>query len=123
MRRMKSKIIPFTVAAGLLLAATPKLWALPPYQHTASGVIKAIDYNTHTITLASPKGDQLVFVWKDSTRFSQGWRRICLGALEPGQPVKVHYRREVGQRVPREVSLRKETPTRCTTGACCAKQR
>jgi hypothetical protein len=78
------------VAAGLLLAATSNLWALPPRRHAVSGVIKAIDYDGHTITLAPPKGDTLVFVWKDSTRFSQGRSRICLGAFEPGQSVKVY---------------------------------
>jgi hypothetical protein len=119
---MKAKIIPLTVATSLLLAATLNLWALPPYQHTVSGVIKAIDYNTRTITLSPPKGDQLVFVWEESTRFSQGWSRICLGALGPGQPVKVHYRREIGQLVPRQVNVRAETPTRCTTGGCCGKR-
>ena len=119
---MKTHILLFTVAAGLLLAATSNLWALPPRQHAVSGVIKAIDYDGHTITLALPKGDNLVFVWKDSTRFSQGWSRICLGALEPGQSVKVHYRREIGQLVPRDVNLRTETPPRCTTGECCAKR-
>jgi hypothetical protein len=119
---MKPHFTLITVAAGMLLVAISNLWALPPYQHTVSGVIKAIDYNARTITLAPPKGDQLVFVWKDSTRFSQGWSRVCLGALEPGQSVNVHYRREVGQLVPRQVSLRKETTSRCTTGACCAER-
>ena len=119
---MKPKLIPLTVAAGLLLAATPDSWALPPLQHSVGGVIEAIDFDAHTITLAPGKGDKLVFVWKNSTRFSQGWSRICFGALEPGQPVKVHYRREVGQLVPREVSLRKETTTRCRTVGCCVKR-
>jgi hypothetical protein len=119
---MKSQPIRLTVAAGLLLAATSNLWALPPLQHAISGVIKAIDYDAHTITLAPPKGDDLVFVWKESTRFSQGWSRICLGALKAGQSVRVHYRREIGQLVPRDLNLRTETPTRCTAGGCCAKR-
>jgi hypothetical protein len=119
---MKSKIIPLMIAASSLLAAIPNVWALPPYQHTVSGVIKAIDYDANTITLSPPQGGKLVFAWKESTRFSQGWSRICLGALEPGQPVKVHYRREIGQLVPRQVSVRSETPTRCTTGGCCGKR-
>ena len=119
---MKYQPISLMVAAGLSLAATSSLWALPPSQHAVSGVIEAIDHDAHTITLAPRKGDHLVFVWKDSTRFSQGWSRICLGALEPGQSVKVYYRREIGQLVPRDVNLRTETPTRCSTGACCAKR-
>jgi hypothetical protein len=118
---MKSQRI-LTVAAGLLLAATSNLWALPPRQHAVSGVIKAIDYDAHTFTLAPPKGDNLVFVWKKSTRISQGWSRICLGALETGQSVKVRYRREIGQLVPLGVNLGAKTPTPCTTGGCCAKR-
>lgn len=119
---MKLRLIPLTVAAGLLFAATEQSWALPPLQHSVSGVIKTINYDAHTITLAAAKDDQpLTFVWKDYTRFSQGWSRICLGALEPGQSVRISYRREVGQLVPREVSLRTKTTTRCTSGGCCAK--
>lgn len=121
--RKKSTLNTFLLGGALLLASATESRALPPRQHAVSGVISKIDYDAHTITLAPAKSEKpLVFVWKNSTRFSQGWSRVCLGALEPGQPVKVHYRREVGQLVPREVSLRKETPTRCTTGGCCAKR-
>ena len=120
--RMKAQRMVLTVAAGLLLAATSDLWALPPRQHAVSGVIKAIDYDAHTITLAPPKGDNLVFVWKESTRFSQGWSRICPSALESGQSMKVYYRREIGQLVPRDVNLGAKTPTPWTTGGCCAKR-
>lgn len=120
---MKTTLNILILGGALLLASATESRALPPRQHAVTGVIKAIDYDAHTITLAPTKGEQpLVFVWKVSTRFSQGWSRICLGALEPGQPVKVHYRREVGQLVPREVHLRKETPMRCTTGGCCCER-
>jgi hypothetical protein len=109
---MKAALNILLLRGALLLASTSESRALPPRQHSISGVITDIDYDARTITLAPSKGNSaLVFVWKDSTRFSQGWSRICLGALEPGQPVKVHYRREVGQLVPREVNL-PETPTR-----------
>lgn len=119
---MKTQLGLIALAAGALLAATPEAGALPPRQHLVVGVIKTINYDAHTITLAATKGDQShTFVWKDYTRFSQGWSRICLGALEPGQSVRIRYRREVGQLVPREVSLRTKTATRCTSGACCAK--
>lgn len=119
---MKTKLNILLLGGALLFASATESRALPPRQHGASGVIKTIDYDAHTITLTAEKGETpLVFVWKDHTRFSQGWSRICLGALEPGQPVRISYRREIGQLVPREVNLRKETPTRCTTGRCCAK--
>ena len=119
---MKTTLNILLVGSALLLASTTESRALPPRQHSISGVITGINHDARTITLAPAKGGKpLVFVWKDSTRFSQGWSRICLGALEPGQSVKVHYRREIGQLVPREVSLRKGTASRCTTGACCDK--
>lgn len=120
---MKTQLGLIALAAGALLAATPEAGALPPRQHSVVGVIQAINYEAHTITLAPAKGDQpLDFVWKDSTRFTQGWSRICLGALEPGQTVRIYYRREVSQLVPRSVNLRTETATCCTTGRCGAKQ-
>ena len=92
---MKTTLNILLLGGALLLASATESRALPPRPHGVSGVIKAIDDDAHTITLAPSKGDKpLVFVWKDCTRFSQGWSRICLGALEPGQPVKVHYRRD-----------------------------
>ena len=109
------------LGGALLLASATQSGALPPRQHSVSGVITDIDHDARTITLVASNGDQpLVFDWKDSTRFSQGWSRICLGALKSGETVKVYYRREGGQLVPREVSLRTETKTRCTTGCVCA---
>lgn len=117
---MKTSLLILTVAVAAFVAATANGWAMPPRQHSFSGVITDIDRDAHTITLAPSKSNQpLVFVCKDSTRFSRGWSRICLGTLQPGQPVKVYYRREIGQLVPREVSLRTEAPTRCTIGCAC----
>jgi len=120
---MKTTLCILLVGGALFLASAMESRALPPRQHAAFGVITSIDYGAHTFTLLSSKGDKpLVFVWKDSTRFAQGSSRICRGALEPGQSVRVSYRREVGQLVPREVRLRTDTATRCTTGECCAQR-
>jgi len=120
---MNTTLTTLLLGGSLLLASAIESRALPPRQHSLSGVITGIDYNAHTITLAPSKGRKpRVFFWKDSTRFSQGWSRVCLGALEPSQSVKVHYRREVGQLVPREVTLKVKEPTRCATGRCCVKQ-
>ena len=120
---MRKKLNFVLLGVALLLTTTTESRALPPRQHAVSGVITAIDYDGHTITLAPTKGNKsFIFVWKNSTRFSQGWSRICLGALDLGQNVKVHYRREVGQLVPREVKLPTETSVRCKTGRCCAKR-
>lgn len=104
---MKTQLALIAVVAG----------ALPPRQHLVVGVIQAINYEAHTITLAPAKGDQpLDFVWKDSTRFSRGWSRICAGALAAGQTVNIYYRGEVGQLVPRQVKLQSVASTCCSTG-------
>ncbi len=111
------------LGGALLLASATESRALPPRQHTISGVITSMDHGAQTLTLLVAKnGGTMVFVWKDSTRFSQGWKRICTGALEAGQAVKIYYRREIGQLVPREVSLRTEAPARCQKGDCCLEQ-
>ena len=118
---MKTSLLIQSVAVAAFVAATANGWAMPPRQHSVSGVITDIDRDAHTITLAPSKSNQpLVFVWKGYTRFSRSWSRICLGTLQPGQPVKVYYGREVGQLVPREVSLRTEPPMRCASGCACA---
>jgi hypothetical protein len=120
---MKAKIDLLLFGGALLLMSMNESMALPPRQHSVSGVIASIDYHAHTVTLTPEReGEPLVFVWKEHTRFSQGWSRRCLSALEPGQAVKVSYRRETGQLVPREVSLRKESATRCTTAKCCTER-
>lgn len=120
-KAMKLSRTLLVVCGALLLVSATESRALPPRQHATSGVIKSIDHDTHTITLTPDKGGMpLVFVWKNHTRFSQGWRRICLGAIEAGHAVRISYRREMGQLVPREVSLRNGLPTRCATGKRCA---
>jgi hypothetical protein len=114
---MKTKLIINSVVAAAFLAAAMPGWAMPPIQHPASGVIVAIDYASHTLTLARSQNHKpQVFVWNDSTRFREHGKRICSGMLEPGQSVKLYYRREIGQLVPREVNLRRETTTTCK---CC----
>jgi hypothetical protein len=120
---MKQRLIIISVAACALLAATPSGRAIPPRQHSASGVITSTDDTARTLTLAPLKGSKpLVFVWDKSTRFTQRGSRICNGALEPGQSVTVSYRREVGRLASREVRLQSDAPTRCATGDCCRKR-
>ena len=116
---MLTKILP---VAALLFASANSGWALPPRQHAVRGVIESIDQSTHTLTVTSTQGGKpLVFAWKDSTRFRQGWSRLCSGALQKGAPVKIYYRREIGQLVPREVNLRGDSGTSCASGQCCGK--
>jgi hypothetical protein len=118
---MKTKLLISSIVAAAFVAATPSSWAIPPRQHSASGVIASIDDKTFTLA-PSKDAKPLVFVWNKSTRFTQQGSRICSGALEPGLPIRVSYRREFGQLVPREVSVRSDAATRCTTGECCAKR-
>lgn len=113
---MKAHFLPITIAAGLLLTATPNLWALPPRQHSASGVVEVIDCTSRTMTLTTKDGAApLTFVWNDSTRFSRTDGCIKCG-LGSNQTVRVWYRREVGQNVLREVNTKGMT-TEC--GAMC----
>ena len=108
---------------ALLFTTVSSSWALPPTQHGFRGVVESIDRSTHTLTVAPMKGGQpLVFVWNDSTRFRQGWGRLCSGALQEGAPVKIYYRREIGQLVPREVNLRSDAGRPCASGQCCGKR-
>ena len=101
---MKPNVIPLTVAAGWLLAATSDLWALPPRQHSVHGVIATIECARRTLTLQAKDGAApQTFLWNDSTRFSHhGGCARC--GLNSGQTVRGWYRREVGQNVLREIS-------------------
>ncbi len=114
----------FLLGGALLFAAATETTALPPRQHAAFGSISAIDLKAHIITLAPSQGGKpLVLMWSETTRFSQGWHRICLGALDPGQSVKVYYRREPGRLMLRATDLRGREPASCHGGACCADQK
>ena len=113
---MKPNLIPIAVAAGLLLAATNESWALPPRQHSASGMVQAIDWANRTVTLTTKNGAApLTFVWNEGTRFSRTGGCIKC-SLDSNQSVRVWYRREVGQNVLREVTT-KNASTEC--GAVC----
>lgn len=122
--KMKTKLTNGFIGVALLFASASHSWALPPRQYVARGVIQSIDGRMRSFTLERAKGGEpLVFVWKDSTRFTQRGNRVCNGALQGGLEAKVYYRREIGQLVPREVNLRSEAPTGCTTVECCTKGR
>ena len=111
---MKTELTKMLLGAAMLFAVANSTWALPPRQHALRGVLENIDQSAHTLTVAPANGSKtLVFVWKDATRFKQGWSRFCSGALHKGTPVTVYYRREIGQLVPREVNLRSEPATPC----------
>jgi hypothetical protein len=116
-KAMKPSFILMTVAAGLLLAATSNLWAMPPRQHAINGVVESIDCASRTITLKAKEGAvPLTFVWNESTRFTRKGDCAKCG-FDFGQTIRVSYRREVGQNVLREVST-KGASAACGA-ACC----
>jgi hypothetical protein len=101
---MKSVFFSLSVAAAML-AAAPNAWALPPRQHSISGVIENFNITSHALTLNPGKGSKPVaFVWNAGTRFTShdGCARC---SLVSGQTVRVTYRREVGRNVLREVRV------------------
>ena len=121
-KKMNTKLTKMLLGAALLFASASSSWALTPRQHAFRGGIESIDQDTRTLTVA-PANEKtpLVFVWKGTTRFKQGRSRICSVALQKGAPVILHYRREIGLLVPREVNLRSEAKTPCAVGECCSK--
>ena len=112
---MKPVFVPVMLAVSLLLALTNRALALPPRQHSVTGVVETTDCASRTITLKSKAGGLLLtFVWNENTRFTkEGGSARC--GFDPGQTVRVSYRREVGRNVLRAVS------TRDAAVGCCAK--
>lgn len=103
---MKPAYVSVTLAVSLLLALANRALALPPRQHSVTGVVETTDCASRTITL-KPKagGTALTFVWNESTRFTKtgGGPQCGLGS---GQAVRLSYRREPGRNLLRTVSTR-----------------
>jgi hypothetical protein len=114
---MKPKTLTAFLFGATLFAATPNVMALPPRQHSVSGVVEAIDCASHTITLRVKEGAApLSLVWNDGTRFTRKGGCAKSG-FDNGQTVRVSYRREYGQNMLREVSAKAastlgDTPTK-----------
>jgi len=107
------------MAAGTLLVAGHS-FSMPPIPHRVQGVMESVDPNGQTLTLRLINdGETLVFAWNNSTRFSHGSRRICPGAVHPGEPVSASYRREVGRTVLRAVRLRTKESVPCSADSGC----
>jgi len=85
------------ILGALLLAAfalsAAETWARPPRARELCGVIRAIDLQTHTLTVQSPKRDQpLALVWKRDTKFIRNWKFTDSAALREGLRGCVYYR-------------------------------
>ena len=102
----------------LLCALAPTaVWAFPPRQHSTTGIIKNIDFENRTVRLKEDKASVArAFVWNDGTQFRMRGAKLQAEPLQPGDTVRLSYRREVGRMVLREVSL-KRVAERCC-GAC-----
>ena len=80
-------------AAALLCLSSADAWARPPRARESCGVIQAIDPQTHTLTVQSPKRDQpLTVVWKRDTKFIHNWKFTDSAALKEGLRACVYYR-------------------------------
>lgn len=103
---MKTNLLPSAVFAGLLFATTVSGWALPPRQHSVSGVIESVDWPSRRILLTSADGTRrVVLAWNDRTRFTKS-AGCAQCSLAVGRAVSIYYRQEVGQNVLREVSAK-----------------
>lgn len=106
---MKTNLLPSAVVAGLLFITTVSGWALPPRQHSVSGVIQSVDWASRRISLKSADGTPaLVLAWNDRTRFTRD-SGCAQCSLAVGRTVSIYYRQEVGQNVLREVSSQGES--------------
>lgn len=103
---MKTNLLPSAVVAGLLLVTAVSGWALPPRQHSVTGVIESVDWTSRQISLTSADGTRrLVLAWTDRTRFTKD-AGCAQCSLAVSRAVSIYYRQEVGQNVLREVKAK-----------------
>ena len=68
-------------------------WGCPPRARELCGVIQAIDPQTHTLTIESPKRDKpLTVVLKRETKFIKNWKFTEQDSLAEGQHACIYYR-------------------------------
>ena len=92
-----------TAVVGIMIAEPANLWAMAPRQHSVRGVVEAVDCTNRRLSLKSKEGTgSQTFVWTNTTRFLHPGGGASCG-LHSGQTIHVLYRREVGQKVLREV--------------------
>ncbi len=80
------------MAAAFLCLSSADTWARRPRARELCGVIQAIDPQTHSLTVQSPKRDQpLAVVWKRDTRFIKNWKFVPADTLKEGTRGCVYY--------------------------------
>lgn len=78
--------------AGALLNPS-NVEARPPQARELCGVVQAIDLQTRTVTIQSPKRNQpATFAVKGDTQFIKDWKFTDAAALKEGLRACVHYR-------------------------------
>ena len=93
---MKSEIvcrITRWLVIGVLCFATATTWARPPRAREVCGVLRSIDRDASTLTLAPEKGERpLVVIWKSDTKFLKNHKFGSADALKEGVHACVFYR-------------------------------
>ncbi len=94
---MKTQFKTTSICAALLLTGkllTPLIAeARPPQARELCGVVQAIDLQTRTVTIQSPKRNQpATFAVKGDTQFIKDWKFTDAAALKEGLRACVHYR-------------------------------
>ena len=97
-----------------ILLAGSTAQAFPPRMHSERGIVKAIDPVTETITLQVRCATE-EFAWRDWTRIRIDGQKLPPMDIPIGTPVRVSYRRELGQRALYEV----RSTARVTTCSHC----
>jgi hypothetical protein len=82
------------------------LHAMPPLQHLATGVVRAVDAEKHVLMLEPAAPDQPAeFIIEDGrTRLRRDGEPAALNQLSPSRLVRVYYKLEAGRCVAVEVS-------------------
>ena len=94
---MKTRIKTITIGFALLVSGAAMIpqtaEARPPRARELCGVIQAIDPQTRTLTIQSPKRESAtVFAVKGDTRFIKDWKFTNDTALKSGLRACVYYR-------------------------------
>ncbi len=93
MKPKSSSLKAALAATALLCLSSMDTWARPPRARELCGIIQAIDAQTHTLTVQSPKRDQpLTVVWKRDTKFIHYWKFTESTTLKEGLRACVYYR-------------------------------
>jgi len=88
-----------TALFGALFAFCSGSWARLAIPFEQEGVVKSIDGQAHTITLAPPPKkfrlgrivNPMTFAWTENTKFFQNRQQACPSTLLPGARVRLYY--------------------------------